>query len=218
MEPPTSTPESEPAPLGTRRNFWLKWLYGALLLAVLAVALLSIRQLVVSVMLALGQGGTVPVSIPADSVDLGTSLPPGVELAGDHLRATVRVASGGLTAGLYHLLTWLPLAVVNLLSFWWMARLLAGGLRSDRSLFSVRTTRNLRLIGVTQLVGTLVIWLTAGMVQSTLSIHVLGTGAYYDELSPPAFTGAALIGLCALAVSEVVRKGRHMLEDLEGTV
>jgi hypothetical protein len=109
--------------------------------------------------------------------------------------------------------------VVNILSFWWMVRLLAAGRKSDRSLFSARTTRNLRLIGVVQLVGALVVWLTASMIQGTLSIRVLGTGAYYDALPPYVFTGGGtLIALSALAVSEIIRKGQRMLEDLEGTV
>ncbi|MFI0418945.1 hypothetical protein [Spongiactinospora sp. 9N601] len=132
--------------------------------------------------------------------------------------ATVLVAGADPAIGFYHLLTWLPLTVVNVLSFWWLARLLAGGLKSDRALFSAQATRRLRLIGVVQLVGAAVIPLTADMIRSTLSIHALGVGAYYGDLSPAAFTGGALVGLSALAVSEIIRKGRLMLEDLEGTV
>ncbi|XVQ90449.1 hypothetical protein ACQP2K_31265 [Microbispora siamensis] len=169
-------------------------------------------------MLASGGGATVPVSIPVDDVRLVIPLPSGVELAGDHLEATVRVAGRSPAASACHLLTWLPLALVNILCFWWMARLLSSGLKSDRALFSARTIRTLRLVGVVQLVGASAIWLTAGMIRGTLSITVLGSGAYYGDLPPQAFAGPALIGLSALAVSEIIRKGRDMLKDLEGTV
>jgi Protein of unknown function (DUF2975) len=218
MGKPVSAPGSERALPSTWRVSWLKWLHVTLLVALLAVTVLAAWQLATSVMLVLGQGPAIPVSIPIDSIRIDPPLPPGVELSGDHLQAAVRVKDGDLAIGIYHLLTWLPLAAVNILSFWWMVRLLAAGRRSDRSLFSAQTTRNLRLIGVVQLVGALVIWLTANTVQDTLSIHVLGTGAYYGDLPPYVFTGNALIGLSALAVSEIIRKGQNMLEDLEGTV
>ncbi|MEV4111952.1 hypothetical protein [Nonomuraea sp. NPDC049695] len=217
MEQPTSTPDSGAAGVQGRRGSWLRWLYGLLLLALFAVVLLAVRELVTSVTLAFGQAATVRVSIPSDQVQISSALSPGAELNSDHLDATVRVV-GTPALGLYHLLTWLPLAVVNVLSFWWLARLLAVGLKSDRALFSPQTTRRLRLIGVVQLAGAAVIPLTTDMIRSTISIHALGSGAYYSDLSPQAFTGGVLIGFAALAVSEVIRKGRLMLEDLEGTV
>ncbi|WP_406318927.1 hypothetical protein OHA77_16365 [Streptosporangium sp. NBC_01639] len=201
-----------------RHGSWLKWLYAALLAALLAATLLSMRQLVESVTLAFGQGATVSVAIPVDRIRIDPPLPPNVELAGDHLQAVVRSANGSLATGVYHLFTWLPPVAVNILSCWWMVRLLAAGRGSDRSLFSARTTRNLRLVGVLQLAGALVIPLAENMIQGTLSIHVISAGAYYDDLSPYGFSGGALIGLSALAVSEIIRKGRHMLEDLEGTI
>lgn len=108
----------------------------------------------------------------------------------------------------------LPTLVVYAAFFALLWRLVAVARRTTP--YTAGTVWWLRLLGVLLLVGALVAELVEAVAQGWLSAVVLPAHGFLFDYDLP--TGAVVGGAGLLAVSEVVRRGMLMREDLEGTV
>jgi hypothetical protein len=157
--------------------------------------------------------------IPLRVFDLSTD---GLAVAGaavDKAAAEVMVRPprpAPLPALLYFLM-WAPGAATGLLAVFTLVRALRRARSGDQALFSAETARLLRRFGGILIAGYLVPGLIS-MVAEAILASMLLTKSYPIYGPPAAHLVAILGGLAALGVSEIVRRGVTLLEEVEATI
>ncbi|UBU16891.1 DUF2975 domain-containing protein [Nonomuraea gerenzanensis] len=159
------------------------------------------------------------IGIPLTVFDVPTA---GMTAGGatvDDVTAEVTVHPNGASplGGLLHLLMWAPGAVTVLLALFAVVRALRRARSGDRALFSAVTARHLRTLGWTLIVGSLVSGVLGSVAQTILSAMLL-TERYPFYAPPGEVIGGVVAGMAALGVSEIVRRGLALLEEVEATI
>ncbi|MFI6481410.1 DUF2975 domain-containing protein [Nonomuraea sp. NPDC050663] len=157
------------------------------------------------------------VQLRVPGVDIEGLVADGVRLhsAGADLMVTPLDPSLPI-AGLY-LLDTLPALVVGLVAIRTLTRALHRARSGDRALFSHATVRLLRRLGWTVIGGTLIAALLGVLAKALLSSLLLTESA---PVTLPAISTltAIVAGAGALAVSEIIRRGLALLEEVEATI
>lgn len=137
----------------------------------------------------------------------------------DAVRADVRVSPDGAAPlhGLLYLLMWAPGTATWLLAVFTLVRALRRARSGDRALFSTATARDLRRLGWILIAGSLVS-AVIGMVAEAILSSMLLAESY--PFYPPTgdVLGVVVTGFAALGVSEIIRRGLALLEEVEATV
>ncbi|MFC4119536.1 DUF2975 domain-containing protein [Nonomuraea zeae] len=130
---------------------------------------------------------------------------------------TVRPEGASPLAGLLYLLLWAPGTATGLLALFTVIRALGRARSGDRALFSAVTAGHLRRLGWILIVGS-VVSAVLGSVAETILASMLLAESY--PFYPPSgeVLGAVVAGFAALGVSEIVRRGLTLLEEVEATI
>ncbi|MCK2240336.1 MULTISPECIES: DUF2975 domain-containing protein [unclassified Crossiella] len=115
------------------------------------------------------------------------------------------------------LLTWLPYALIDVVALLLVARVMRRVNVGERPMFAAATVRSLRHIGFLLLLGNLAAGALDSVARSGLTEVVLTSPGMFQWPDGRALTWA-LVGLAALAGSEIVRRGVVLRDELEGTV
>ncbi|MEO3884925.1 hypothetical protein [Nonomuraea sp. B5E05] len=157
------------------------------------------------------------ISIPLRVFDVPTSGMAMTGVAVDDMtaEAMIRPQDASPVAGLLYLLIWAPGAATGLFALF--TRALRRARAGDRALFSTTTAGLLRRIGWILIAGSLASAALGMVAEATLAAMLLTEShAFY----PPSSTllWAVVAGFAALGVSEIVRRGLALLEEVEATV
>ncbi|MDO8107934.1 DUF2975 domain-containing protein [Isoptericola sp. b441] len=189
------------------------WLNAAATVLGIGLALLLAATAVMAVQAARGAPVSFPLSPEAAfGTEAGPTLLPGVELARD-ATVTVRLPDPAAAQSAWSVLLWLP------------STLLAGAAVTLVLLAVVRARRGdpfgggvvtiMRTLGVVLLVGGPLVQLLTGVGSYRLAGTVLGRGADFA----PAFTlDGPIVGVCVLALAEVIRHGQRLREELDEVI
>ncbi|GAA4534626.1 MULTISPECIES: DUF2975 domain-containing protein [Nonomuraea] len=130
---------------------------------------------------------------------------------------TVRHQGPAPLVGLLYLLVWAPGVTTTLLAMFTVVRALRRARSGDRMLFSAVTAAHLRRLGWILIVGSLATGLL-GMVAEPILASMLLAKSY--SFYPPSGEEVAgvVTGVAVLAVSEIVRRGLVLLEEVEATI
>ncbi|MGI5489451.1 hypothetical protein [Microtetraspora malaysiensis] len=151
--------------------------------------------------------GVPPTGIAADGATLSNAT----------IQVTVRPGHPSpLTAGLY-LLLWAPPTATGLLALLTLVRALRRARSGDRALFSAVTVTLLRRLGWILILGSLASALLGMVAEALLASMLLATNVLFYPPSS-ALLSTLVAGFIALSVSEIVRRGLVLLEEVEGTV
>ncbi|TYB67853.1 DUF2975 domain-containing protein [Nonomuraea sp. PA05] len=190
--------------------------------------LLSIA-LILGVLAALaGLAGTVAIAFSGTSPGIGIPLhvfdvpTAGITVGGatvENVSAEVTVRPRGASplAGLLYLLMWAPGTVTGLLALFTVVRALRRARSGDRALFSSVTAGHLRRLGWILIAGSIVSGVLGSVAQAILSPMLLAE-SYPFYPPPPAMISGVVAGMTALGVSEIVRRGLALLEEVEATI
>ncbi|MFI6177136.1 hypothetical protein ACIA8R_16520 [Nonomuraea sp. NPDC051191] len=142
---------------------------------------------------------------------------PGVEIVSAAADVPLRPGGPSPAAALLHLLQWAPPTATGLLSLYTVVRALRRARSGDRALFSAVTAGHLRRPGWILITGSLVSAALGTTAQAILSGMLLTTGPAFVP-RPDAPPAGLVAGLCALGVSEIVRRGVVLLDEVEATI
>ncbi|MEV4114081.1 DUF2975 domain-containing protein [Nonomuraea sp. NPDC049695] len=129
----------------------------------------------------------------------------------------VRPEGAAPLAALLYLLLWGPGTTTWLLSLLALVRALRRARSGDRALFSAVTAGHLRRLGWILIVGSAVSAVLGMVAEAMLSSRlVTESHPFYPPSS--ALLGSVVAGFAALGVSEIVRRGLTLLEEVEATI
>lgn len=160
--------------------------------------------------------GAVTVPVGDSGVSLGDVLASGVVATETVAEVTVHGLEPGPLAGLVYALGRLPGVVTTGLALVWLVQVLRRGRPDDRKLFSGFTASRLRRIGQLLVIGSVTSALLWTAARAVLTNMALPDGPLFVPFSFPWF--GFLSGVGALVVSEIVRRGLVLLEEVEGMV
>ncbi|MBF8187235.1 DUF2975 domain-containing protein [Nonomuraea sp. K274] len=121
-------------------------------------------------------------------------------------------------AGLLYLLMWFPGTATGLLALFAVVRALRRARSGDRALFSTVTAGHLHDLGWILIAGSLVS-AVLGMVAEAVLASMLLAESHPFYLPPwGELSGGLVAGFAALGVSEIVRRGLLLLEEVEATI
>ncbi|WP_344474014.1 DUF2975 domain-containing protein [Nonomuraea monospora] len=150
--------------------------------------------------------------VPAGGMTVG-----GATVESVTAEVTVRPRGASPVGGLLYLLMWAPGTVTALLALFTVVRALRRARSGDRALFSAVTARHLRTLGWILIAGALVSGVLGSAAQAILSPMLLAET--YPFYAPPGeVIGGVVAGMAALGVSEIVRRGLALLEEVEATI
>ncbi|TDD08000.1 DUF2975 domain-containing protein [Nonomuraea diastatica] len=159
------------------------------------------------------------ISIPLRVFDVPTSgiAPAGVAIDGVSAEAMVRPRDASPVAGLFYLLMWAPGVATGLLALFTLVRALRRARSGDRALFSATTADHLRGIGWILIAGSLASAALGMVAEAALAAELLTES---HPFYPPSGTliWAVVAGFAALGVSEIVRRGLALLQEVEATI
>ncbi|MFC4007596.1 DUF2975 domain-containing protein [Nonomuraea purpurea] len=137
----------------------------------------------------------------------------------DSASAEVTIRPGGAAplAALLFLLMWAPATATGLMALFTLVRALHRARLGDRALFSAATAGDLRWLGWILIGGSLAS-AAIGMVAEAILSSMLLTTSYPIYMPPGTLLWAAVAGVAALSVSEIVRRGVALLEEVEATI
>ncbi|MEV0616226.1 hypothetical protein AB0I81_23125 [Nonomuraea sp. NPDC050404] len=129
----------------------------------------------------------------------------------------VRPDGAAPLAGLLYLLMWGPGAATALLALLTLVRALRRARSGDRALFSAVTAGHLRGLGWILIAGSLASGVLGTAAEVILSSMLLTEN--YPIYQPSGLLPAGVVaGFAALGVSEIVRRGLALLEEVEATI
>ncbi|MGO1054362.1 DUF2975 domain-containing protein [Crossiella sp. CA198] len=184
---------------------WLRWL------AVVAAFLGILRLIEMGIRLTVGQQ-SVGLAMSATAPE---ALAPGFRVGGGIVTFLAR--DGSAEFFWLVLLTWLPYALIDVVALLLVARVMRRINVGERPMFAATTVRSLRHIGFLLLLGNLAAGVLDSVARSGLTEVVLTGPGMFQWPDGRALTWA-LVGLAALAGSEIVRRGVVLRDELEGTV
>jgi hypothetical protein len=150
--------------------------------------------------------------VPAAGMTVG-----GATVEAISAEVTVRPRGAAPLVGLLYLLMWAPGTATALLALFTVVRALRRARSGDRALFSTVTADHLRRLGWILIVGSVVSAVLGAVAQAILSPMLLAE-THPFHLPSGELVGAVVAGLAALGVSEIVRRGLALLEEVEATI
>ncbi|MGP3955013.1 DUF2975 domain-containing protein [Nonomuraea sp. 3N208] len=142
---------------------------------------------------------------------------PGATVGDATAEVVVRPEGAAPLAGLFYLLLWGPGTATWVLALFTLVRALRRATMGDRALFSAATGRDLRRLGWILIAGSLVS-AAIGMVAEAILSSMLLAETHPIHWPPGEVLGAVVAGFAALGVSEIVRRGLALLEEVEATI
>ncbi len=190
------------------------WLTTTAVVLGVGLGLLTAVTVVMAVMATRGE----PVSFTLSTgTALGSqpeqpTLVPGVALSPD-ATVPVRLTDPTTAQSAWGVLLWLPTSVVGGAA---LALVLLAVLRARRgAAFSGGVVAIMRTLGVVLLVGGPLVQLLTGLGSYRLADSVLGHSA---DFSPALTLDGPIVGLCVLALAEVIRHGQWLRQELDEVI
>ncbi|OJV84399.1 MAG: hypothetical protein BGO37_08220 [Cellulomonas sp. 73-92] len=194
-----------------------RWLTSTAVVLGVSLAILASATVVTAVLAARGEpvSFTLPSSLTATVLGVPTgqyALAHGVELS-PSATVAVRITEPTGAQSAWGTLLWLPSALLGGAAF---ALVLLAVLRARRGeVFSGGIVGITRAVGLLLLVGGPLVQLLTGVGTSQLTDSVLPGRADFS----PAFTfDGPIVGLCVLALAEVMRHGQRLREELDEVI
>lgn len=189
------------------------WLTAAATVLGIGLAVLLAATAAMAVQTA--RGAPVSFPLPAETVfgaAPGSTLVPGVELARD-ATVTVSLPDPAAAQSAWSVLLWLPSALIAGAAITLVLLAVARARRGEPFRSGVVTI--MRTLGVVLFVGGPLVQLLTGIGSYRIAGTVLGQGADFA----PAFTlDGPIVGVCALALAEVIRHGQLLREELDEVI
>ncbi|WP_043638660.1 DUF2975 domain-containing protein [Nonomuraea candida] len=160
-------------------------------------------------------GTGVPLRVPA--VPVPGAVAPGASAGAVTAEVMVRPEGAAPLESLLYLLMWLPATVTGLLALFTLVRALRRARSGDRALFSAVTAGHLRRLGWILICGSIGSAVLGWAAEAILSSMLLTDDRLFFP-PPAALPGAIVAGVAALGVSEIVRRGLALLEEVEATI
>ncbi|MBV8932040.1 MAG: hypothetical protein JOZ47_23025 [Kutzneria sp.] len=165
-----------------------------------------------------GISAGIDVSVPAPQPPLTGIVKPGADVLPHDITVTVRDPHHPTLTGALYFLTWFPGVLVGLLSLNWLAKAVHLGRRADRLLFSAEAVGLLTKAGWTLTLGSIVAAVLDSGATFVASAMMTPQGHPPYQRFTDGYVLLCVIGVAVLAASEIVRRGRRLLDDLEGVV
>ncbi|MFB4279560.1 DUF2975 domain-containing protein [Nonomuraea sp. MTCD27] len=197
---------------------WLTRLQ-TLLSLFLVLACLGALALLLSTVLIAFAGNANGIGVPLRVFDMpiaGMAAPDAV-IESATADVTVRHQGPAPLVGLLYLLLWAPGVVTTLLALFTVVRALGRARSGDRALFSAVTAAHLRRLGWILIIGSLATGLL-GMVAEPILASMLLDKSHPFYPPPGEVLAGVVTGVAMLAVSEIVRRGLVLLEEVEATI
>ncbi|MEU7860511.1 hypothetical protein [Nonomuraea sp. NPDC049141] len=198
-----------------------KWLnrLEILLTFSLIISCLGALWLLVSTVLIASVGGGNGFGIPLHVYDVPVAgmAAPGAAIS--HAIADVQVSLQGSApvVALLYLLLWAPGIATLLLALFTVVRAVRRARSGDRALFSAVTAAHLRRLGWILIIGSLATGVLGAVSESILA-SILLAKSYPFYLQTGDVLMGVVTGMAVLGVSEIVRRGVVLLEEVEATV
>lgn len=162
----------------------------------------------------------VHVSVPLQETDVAGALPEGYEAATGTVSVPIVPTDGHVGAAVVQALATLPWALLLIVVFSMLLRLLPSKPVKAKALFNARTVRGVRRVGWFALISTLVVTVFQNTVPSLLSSS-LPPGTYLEldgaNVATPGWS-LVFVGIVALFFAEMIRWGSSMRGELAKTV
>ncbi|MDX3109605.1 hypothetical protein [Nonomuraea angiospora] len=164
-----------------------------------------------------GTGGGIGLPLRVFDVPVAGMAAPDAAIVSATTDVLVRHQGPAPLVGLLYLLLWVPGVTTTLLALFTVVRALRRAGSGDRALFSTTTAADLRRLGWILIIGSLGTGLL-GMVAEPILASMLLAKSYPFYPPPPEVWIGAVTGIAVLAVSEIVRRGLVLLEEVEATI
>ncbi|MER7500353.1 DUF2975 domain-containing protein [Nonomuraea pusilla] len=197
---------------------WLTRL-GTLLTFFLVLAWLeALGLLLYTVLIAfVGTGNGVGVPLRVFDVPVAGMAAPDAAIVSATADVMVRHQGPAPLVALLYLLLWAPGVTTVLLALFTVVRALRRVRSGDRALFSAVTAAHLRRLGWILIIGSLAAGLLGMVAEAILASMLLAQSYPFYPPSGEVVVGV-VTGVAVLAVSEIVRRGLVLLEEVEATV
>lgn len=197
---------------------WLNRLEVLLTLFLVLSCLGALALLLSTVLIALfGTGNGIGVPLRVYEVPITGMAAPDATIFSATADVQVRHHGPAPLAGLLYLLLWVPGVTTMVLALFTVVRALRRVRSGDRALFSAVTVTLLRRLGWILIVGSLATG-ALGMVAEPLLASMLLAESHPFYLPPGDVLAGIVAGMAVLGVSEIVRRGLVLLEEVEATI
>jgi hypothetical protein len=196
---------------------WLNRLETLLTLFLVLTCLGALGLLLYTVLIAVGASNGIGVPLRVFDVPVAGMAAPDSAIVSATADVTVRHEGPAPLVGLLYLILWAPGVATTLLALFTVVRALRRARSGDRALFSAVTAAHLRRLGWILIIGSLASGLLGMVAEPVLALMLLNESHPFYPPSGEVVAGA-VTGVAALAVSEIVRRGLVLLEEVEATV
>lgn len=197
---------------------WLQRLEALLTLFLVLAALGALALLLSTALIAFtGAGAGLGVPLRVFDVPAAGAAAENVAIVGASADVTVRPEGPAPLVGLLYLFLWAPGVATTLLALFTVVRALRRARSGDRQLFSPATATLLRRLGWILIAGSLVTALLGMVAEPVLASMLLNSSHLFYAPSAAVLAGV-VTGVAVLAVSEIVRRGLVLLEEVEATI
>ncbi|MDA0635774.1 DUF2975 domain-containing protein [Nonomuraea sp. MCN248] len=195
---------------------WLTWLENLLSLFLVLACLSALGLLLNTVIITfVGTAGGVPLRV--FDVPVAGMAAPDATITSATAEVTVRLQGPAPLVGLLYLLLWAPGVTTTLLALFTVVRAVRRARSGDRMLFSAVTAAHLRRLGWILIVGSVATGLLGMVAEPILASMLLAKSHPLYAPSGQELAGV-VTGVAVLAVSEIVRRGLVLLEEVEATI
>lgn len=197
---------------------WLNRLEILLTFSLIISCLGALWLLVSTVLIAfVGTASGVGVPLHVYDVPVAGMAAPDATIFSATADVQVRHQGPAPLVGLLYLLLWVPGVATTVLALLTVVRALRRARSGDRMLFSGITAAHLRRLGWILIIGSLASGVL-GMVAEPILASMLLATSYPFYLSSGDVLAGVVTGVVALGVSEIVRRGLVLLEEVEATI
>ncbi|MFG1966834.1 DUF2975 domain-containing protein [Nonomuraea sp. NPDC049028] len=197
---------------------WLNRLEILLTFSLIISCLGALALLAFTFMMAFfGTPNGVGVPLHVYDVPVAGMAAPDTTISGASADVTVGPQGAAPLVGLLYLLLWGPGVATTLLALFTVVRAIRRARSGDRALFSAVTAAHLRRLGWILIIGSLATG-ALGMVAEPILSSLLLAKSYPFHLEVGEVLAGVVTGVAVLGVSEIVRRGVALLEEVEATI
>ncbi|MFI7641527.1 DUF2975 domain-containing protein [Nonomuraea sp. NPDC049400] len=197
---------------------WLNRLQILLTLFLVLACLGALGLLLYTILIAfVGTSNGIGVPLRVFDVPVEGMAAPDAAIVSATADVTVAHQGPAPLVGLLYLLLWVPGVATTLLALFTVVRSLSRATAGDRALFSAVTAAHLRRLGWILIIGSLATGLLGMVAEPILASMLLDKSNSFYPPSGEVVAGV-VTGVAVLAVSEIVRRGVVLLEEVEATI
>ncbi|MFD1544814.1 DUF2975 domain-containing protein [Nonomuraea guangzhouensis] len=196
---------------------WLNRLEILLTFSLIISCLGALALLFSTVMMAFVGANGIGVPLHVYDVPVAGIAAPDATITNVTAEVQVRPQGSAPLVALLYLLLWVPGGATTLLALFTVVRAVRRARSGDRALFSAITAAHLRRLGWILIIGSLATGVLGTVSESILTSILLAKDYPFYLQMGDALMGV-VTGMAVLGVSEIVRRGVMLLEEVEATV